>query len=122
MKKNQIKFGYSDIRLWFAYLITLTVVFIAGLWMGLFGAFIVFGPLLFMFLLGLFGVIDQDATVHEKWQIPVESAVFEAISEEEQRLEKENALLRKNTKIIQEQEKEFKQSKKQKIKGLTKTA
>ncbi len=108
---DAVRGGFSDIRLWPAY----TVLSLAALglapFIGLFLATILIGAPLFVLTIRASGVTKHDATTPKRWQIPVQSQVYSAIRDGDTAFDKNNALLRRNMKIIQEDERTAKHTK-----------
>ena len=118
MKANNhidpIKAGFSDMRLWPCYGVLALGTLLLTPFVGFFSAAVFVGLPLFLLSVHIVGITRKDSVLPKQWQIPVEEDVYASIDQREERLEKENHLLRRNMKIIQEDEQE--------IKKLTKTA
>lgn len=123
-KHNQgtLQGGYSDIRIWLGFAVSLSLWLVMGRFIGLFGSFVVVAIPAFIGTIWLLGITKVDAVKPKRWQIPEHDAVYKAIELQEKQFNKENKLLRRNMKIIQEDEKDQKQAKKHTIKGKTKPA
>ena len=103
IKKLILQVGFSDIRMWPCYMILCIVTLFFNKWLGLFWATVLTGMPAFIVSLRLF-------KLHEPDKAPVkEVEVYADIERIRREHELHNYLLRRNMKIIQEDENETKQ-------------
>ncbi len=106
IKNNPRAGGYSDIRMWPCYVaLCLSTLFFAQ-WLGLFWSFTVIG-------LPVFAISLLAVGIHKPEKAPIKSwKMYEAIEQKNREFERSNYLLRRNMKIIQEDERIVRQLKK----------
>ena len=99
-----IQWGYSDIRMWPCYMILCISVLVCNIWFGLFWATVLVGLPVFYISLRLL-------KLHDPNKAPIaEVDVFAEIDRIVKEHEENNYLLRRNMKIIQEDESYTKQA------------
>ena len=108
--------GYSDIRMWPCYMaLSLSTLFFAQ-WLGIVWSFLIIGLPVLLISIKLAGLHKSSAYV------PKESVVYKQIRKNDIKFDKDNKLLRKNTKILSQDEQQAKILKKEKVVGNTRTA
>ena len=108
--------GFSDIRMWPCYGVACALIFAAMPFIGLFWAVVLVGIPSFIFMLSLVKIGQKNA------YIPQQKAVYVGIKQDDISFNKKNQLLRRNMKIIQEDERQTKAAKRKSIRGRTKSA
>lgn len=108
------KAGYSDIRMWPCYIaLCLSTLFFAQ-WLGLFWSFVLVGVPVFVVSLLVSGVTKPHTAPIKSWK------VYEVIDQANRDFEQQNHLLRRNMRIIEDDEISDKNLKK-KSRGLPAT-
>jgi hypothetical protein len=116
IKVEPVRAGYSDIRMWPCYGVACALIFATMPFIGLFWAVVLVGIPSFIFMLSLVKIGQKSA------HVPQQKAVYVGIKQDDISFNKKNQLLRRNMKIIQEDERQTKAAKRKSIRGRTKSA
>jgi hypothetical protein len=116
LRSDPLRGGYSDIRMWPCYGVACALIFATMPFIGLFWAIVLVGVPSFVYMLRLVKIGQKSA------HIPQHSAVYVGIKKDDITFNKKNRLLRRNMKIIQEDELQTKAAKRKSIRGHTKAA